>query len=94
MHTAVISALPAKESAAREASRVRGVGGIHFQSARRFSRFYARPPMRLGFGAFFWKKRPPVREIRYPFSFFDPLSSESAKNDLKNDLFDVLRHHF
>ena len=85
MHTAVISALPARESAAREASRDRGVPGIHFQSARRFSGFYVRPLTPLGFGAFFRQKDAPVRKIRYPFSFFDPLSSESAKNDLKNE---------
>ena len=83
MHTAVISALPARETAAREASRVRGVGGIHFQSARRFSGFYARPPMRFEFGAFFRKKTFPVRGIRYTISFFEHLSSESVKNDHK-----------
>ena len=85
VHTTVISALPARETAALTALRVRVTPGIRVQSARRFSRFYASPRLPLGFGAFFWKKRPPVREIRYPFSFFDPLSSESAKNALKDE---------
>ena len=84
MHTAVISALPARESAAREASRVRGTPGIHFQSARRFSGFYAAPRTRLEFGAFFREKTLPVRGIRYTISFFEHLSSESVKNDHKN----------
>ena len=83
MHTAVISALPARESAAREASRDRGTPGIHFQSARRFSGFYAFPHMPLEFGAFFRKKTLPVRGIRYTISFFEHLSSESVKNDHK-----------
>ena len=85
MHTAVISALPARESAAREASRVRGVDGIHFQSARRFSGFYARPHARLEFGTFFRGKTLPVRGIRYTISFFEHLSSGSAKNDHKKE---------
>ena len=83
MHTAVISALPARESAAREASRDRGVGGIHFQSARRFSGFYAGPHSRLEFGAVFRKKTLPVRGIRYTISFFQHLLSEIVKNDHK-----------
>ena len=62
VHTAVISALPARESAAREASRDRGVPGIRFKSARRFSGFYARPRSPLEFGVFFRKKRFPFEE--------------------------------
>ena len=85
MHTAVISALPARESAAREAFRDRGVAGTHFQSARRFSGFYARPRTRLEFGAFFRLKTLPVREIMHTFSFFEHLSSESAKNGHENE---------
>ena len=41
-HTTVIFALPASLKAARNLRGVRAVAGIHFQSARRFSRFYAR----------------------------------------------------
>ena len=81
MHTAVISALPARESAAREAFRDRVTDGIHFQSARCFSGFYARPRPRLEFGACFCRKTSLARGIRYTFSFFEHLSSESAKND-------------
>ena len=83
VHTAVISALPARESAAREASRDRGTDGIHFQSARRSSGFYARPLLRLEFGAFFRRKTSLARGIRYTISFFEHLSSESVKNDHK-----------
>ena len=57
VHTAVISALPAKKSATREASRDRGVAGTHFQSARRFSGFYAAPRWPLEFGTFFAPNR-------------------------------------
>ena len=83
VHTAVISALPARESAAREASRDRGTAGIHFQSARRFSGFYARPRTRLEFGACFRRKTSLARGIRHMISFFEHLSNGSAKNDHK-----------
>ena len=83
MHTAVISAPPARESAAREAFRDRGVAGTHFQSARRFSGFYAGPRPPLEFGTFFRKQTLPARGKRHTFSFFEHLSSESAQNGPK-----------
>ena len=76
------SSLPCLRAESRPLSNrnVRATAGIHFQSARRFPGFYARPPSRLGFGAFFRQNDAPVRKIRYPFSFFEHLSNESAKN--------------
>ena len=66
MHIAVISALPARESAARGAFRDRGTAGIHFESARRFSGFYA--PPRRPFEYFFGEKRFPFEEYGMRFS--------------------------
>ena len=81
VHTTVIFALHARENGPLTNRNESAVPGIQIQSARRFSGFYAAPPFPLGFGAFFRQKDAPVREIRYPFQFFEPLSSESAKND-------------
>ena len=63
----------------------RGTPGIHFQSARRFSVFYAGPHSRLEFGACFHGKTFLARRIRYIFSFSEHLSSGSAKNDHKKE---------
>ena len=83
MHTAVISALPARQSAAREAFRDRGPDGIHFQSARRFSRFYARPHSPLEFGAFFRKKRFPFEEYAIRFHFLNTSRARVSKTTIK-----------